>query len=120
MSNSENDKPYIWGEIEFTLSNTLPEEDECKKLIFRVLRQAILDYSNYETDSTIISEEDFLTAKDMLYDEEYLVLWGDIEVTTQELCSIIDIDTEWLLNRLERKINDKRKSQSVSSGINGI
>ena len=102
-------RAHSWSNVTFTIHDTEPEEDECRRLIARVLGQAVLDYVNFKNQLTRVSEEDFITAELMLFNAEYLIQWGDNALSTRELCACIDIELDWFRDRIERKIEETKK-----------
>lgn len=80
-----------------------PNDEECRFVIFKTIYQAIADYMNL-TDSK--SEEDqfsYETAKDFLFDDDYWVQWGDIEIKSTDLMAIADLDPDWVRSKVLEK-----------------
>lgn len=85
-----------------------PDLQECKLIILHVIKQAIKDYEHYR-EKQGGEEEQFIyeTARDFLFDDDYMVQWGDTEMCLRQFCDILDIDIDWLRNKVVQKFDIK-------------
>lgn len=82
------------------LEQTLPEIDECKKLILEVLKQAVRDYQNFSTAISGKDKEIFEETKDFIFDDEYRFFWGDKEVSLKDILDILSIDIDYFREKI--------------------
>lgn len=101
--------------MDYSPLDSVPFTDECKRLIARVLAQAVLDYVNFTNHLTQVDEEDFLTASGLIFDSEYKVLWGEEELSIEQMCTTIGVELDWFRD----KVNQKTK-QLTNKGNNPI
>jgi len=78
--------------------------DEAKRVLLRVIEQAVRDFINYQNPTTIWEQEYFTTAKGFLFDDDYRVSWGDWECSLQDLLDIFDIEASWLRKNILSKL----------------
>lgn len=99
------DKEYAYGMVTFYLSDFWPDLEECRILIFKVLEQTIRDYHSFKNSILPAEKEIWLAAKDFLFDNDYRIKWGDLELKTEEFLDIIDLDIEWVRDQIRKKSN---------------
>lgn len=88
---------------EIVLTDYTPNEEECKYVIFRVIYQAVADYMNLSDPKTEEEIFNWESARDFLFNEEYFLLWGTQEVKSVDLMDLVDIDPEWLRDKVNQK-----------------
>jgi len=101
------DRIYQYNQVTFRLDNFMPEIDQCRFLILKVLDQAMRDYIAL-ADSPL--PNDRLTweeAKDFIFSNDYTLQWGDNILTTEELLDYVDINIEWVRLQTKKKYKDK-------------
>lgn len=91
---------YLWGERQFTLEDFLPQLDECKYLLLKVVEQSIRDYSNLEHAITPIEKQHFESARDFIFDDSYQIYLGEYEVNMEDILGIMNLDIEWFRDRV--------------------
>ena len=69
-----------------------------------MLEQTIRDYTNPNirdfTNGVPIWEE----ASDFIFDDEYRIQWGDIELSLENILTFLEIDIDWFRLRAKRKL----------------
>jgi hypothetical protein len=88
------------------LVRTLPEEDECRKIILEVIKQAVRDYQNLANTKDTKEKEIFEETIDFLFDDEYYFFWGDKEIKLKDLLEIIGIDLIYFREKILELSND--------------
>jgi hypothetical protein len=89
--------------LENNLDDT-PNVQECHYLILQVINQAIKDYEHFRNKTREDDKAIFESANAFLFDNNYTFDWGDHEVNLEYLCSIINIEIEWLRNKIVEKL----------------
>lgn len=84
--------------------------DECCRIILEVAERAAKDYLYYIKQSEEENDHnwDLWTAEQFIFNEEYLIDWGDEVWTPRELLQRAGIEIEWL----RRVIKEKLKKES--------
>lgn len=116
---------------------SIPEIDECRFLIKKVVEQAVRDYSSLEHSTSASEQFDYQTAVGFLFDDNYRVNWGGQEMSLQDLLDWVDLEAEWvrkkakqakerrlrkaLLKKSEQGTNDEFDEEDcLSSGLDGV
>jgi hypothetical protein len=98
---------YNYGRVEFYLSEFMPDEDQCRFIILKVLEQAVRDFTSLADSFLPHDKEVWQEAKDFLFDNEYKLLWGDWELTTEEFLQLVDLDIEWVREQSLKKLKER-------------
>jgi hypothetical protein len=93
--------------------NIAPNFQECEYLILQVINQAIKDYEHYRNRTKEEDKEIFESARDFLFEDSYYFYWGDQQVNLSYLCSLIDIDINWLRNKIIERLEIKMNSSGI-------
>jgi hypothetical protein len=92
---------------EFEDWQTLPNLDECRFLILKIIEQAVRDFISLEGSTAPIEQFGYETAVDFLFKDDYEINWGDTTITFCDLLDFLDVDIEWfrekVLQAKERK-----------------
>lgn len=107
------DKFYTYKEVEFYLSSYLPNEEECRIIILKIVEQASRDYLSLHDAKSVTLQYTWETARDFIFKKTHLIGWGNRKISPAYLLSLIDMDIEWL----RRKI--KQKFEQIESKTNG-
>ena len=97
------DKVYIWGNQTFVLEIPHLEVDDCRRLLMKVLTQAVGDYLHYVNRSATIHTEDFLTASGIIFDPDHRIQWGDSALSLSDICEIVSVEPDWFQQRVIRR-----------------
>lgn len=103
---------YDLGNVKFYLEQYLPNIQECRFLLTKVIEQAINDYCNLEGSDIPNAEQLWFDARDFLFDEDYWICWGDLELNLEDICDILDLDVEWIRDSTQKKYRSKRNAKS--------
>ena len=98
---------HSYGSVTFFLSDYTPNMEECRFLVLKVVEQAVRDYislfgSNSNSEKTLWD-----TAKGFIFDDEYRIMWGDKETSTEDLLHYVDIDISYLRERVRKQFKEK-------------
>lgn len=101
------DKWHSYGEVCFYLSDYDIDSEQARYLLFKVIEQSIRDYISL-VDSSIPSEQQFWeTARGFLFDDEYRIEWGNININAEEALDILDLNLDWVRGEVLRKYKEK-------------
>ena len=108
MTEGRYDKHYTYGKAEFYLSDYMPDIEQSRFLILKVLEQAVRDYISLGHSQVPNERALFETAKGFLFDDNYTVNWGDKELTTEELLGMVDLNITWVREQTTKKLNERK------------
>ena len=99
---------YTKNNKRFYLSHYLPNIEECKFILLKVVEQAIRDYSHLikfkDSEELYIKWEE---AKDFLFDEDYFIQWGNIELSLELITDILELDLDWIRMKAKKLYKEK-------------
>ncbi len=93
------------GKEEVTLNSYTPNWEECRYVIFRVIEQSIKDYMNLESPKNDEEKFNWESAKEFLFHDDYFIQWGDHELRSVDLMEMVDIEPEWLRDKVSQKLH---------------
>lgn len=99
------------SEEKVDLNRTIPEIDECRFLIKKVIEQAVRDFSALEHAVSTGEQADYQSACEFLFDEDYCLNWGGQEMSLQDLLDWVDLNAEWV--RKKARLAKERRKQKV-------
>jgi hypothetical protein len=102
MDNRYNQE-YTHGSVVFYLSDCMPDMEQCRFLILKVLEQAVRDYCSLSGSELPNEQLIYHQAKEFLYNDQYYLMWGGLELTTEELLQLVDLDISWVREQTTRK-----------------
>ncbi len=89
------------------MADFIPNRDQCRYLILKVLEQAVRDYVSLGDSDISFDTMAWEEAAAFLFDDSYHLVWGDWELTTEQLLELVDLDISWVreqtTKRLERR-----------------
>jgi hypothetical protein len=88
----------------------IPTDEESRYLILKIIEQAVRDFVTLRTASAPIEIEYFETACEFIFDDEYAIDYGGIDMTLKQLLGILDIDILWFRERVLRLLEEKNKT----------
>lgn len=81
----------------------MPTEEKARFLVLKVLEQTVRDYESL-SNSTVSSEQAvWETARSFLFDDDHFLMWGDWELTTEDLLDMVDLDIHWVRQQVNKK-----------------
>lgn len=107
MDSGRYNKTYTYGTVQFSLDFYTPNIEEYRFLILKVVEQAVRDYlllSSSELPSDIYL---WKTAESFIFDSEHMIMWGDLELTLEDLLNVIDIDVDWFREKVTKRFQQK-------------
>lgn len=107
MTDDRLDKWHTYNTVRFYLADFMPDKEQYRYLMLKVLEQAVRDYIAL-IDSTVPNERLLWEeARDFIFKEDYAIMWGDMELTTTAFLDILDIDIKWAREQTMKKLNNK-------------
>ena len=100
--------------VTFYLDDFIPDIEECRILMLKVIEQAVRDYQLLGESQFINDKVAFETAKAFIFEDDYYFKWGEMELSTKDFLDILDLDIEWLrdqVNKQQRKVNNGRQKE---------
>ena len=76
--------------------------------MLKVLEQTIRDYVSLSDSKVQSQKEAWESARDFIFDDNYHIKWGSLEMTSEEFLDILDLDIEWIRNQTEKKFNARK------------
>lgn len=98
------DKWYEAGSARFYLENYIPDIEECRFLLLKVVEQAVRDFVSFADSTEPELIEVCKEAKDFIFDDEYHIDWGGRQVNLQVIMDILDLDLEWFRKKTRQKL----------------
>ncbi len=99
----------------FDLEDYTPNVEECRYVIFRTIEQAVKDYMNLEDAKSDEEKFNYESAKEFIFDDDYFMQWGDVEIRSTDLMDIVDMDPEWLRDKVNQKLHPVLDSDGIIS-----
>ena len=96
--------------------NPPPYPDEGRCLILRTVLQAKKDLINFIDAQTPKQKEDWQTAYDFLFNDEYYVDWYDDPLRLEDLLDILDINIDWMRRIARRDLEEKLRRRHAKKG----
>jgi hypothetical protein len=108
---------HYWAERPFKLNIPNLQEDECRFLIMKVVEQAVRDYLALEGSTAPIEQYHYSTAQAFIFDDEYILNYGEQDVSPQDMLGVLDIDIQWFRDRVEKlkRLRVKQVSLNLES-----
>ena len=104
-------RTYVYKNIKFYLSDYTLNEEECKLIILKLTEQASRDYLTlYKAESPAL-QAIWETAKEFIFNDDYLMSWGHKNMTPTHLLNLVDIDIEWLRRKVRQKFNTIKRDK---------
>ncbi len=75
-------------------------KDETKILLLKTIEQSIRDYNNLRKSVIPIEQQYFATAECFLFEKDYEIHWGDIDITLEDILNYLHIESEWFYKKL--------------------
>lgn len=82
-----------------------PDLQECKLIFLHLINQAVKDYEHFRNKTGEEDRFNFETAEGFLFDPAYTIQWGDLEVSLEDFCMVLDMDPNWFRNKITKKLD---------------
>ena len=92
-------------------NSNLPQIDECRYLILKIIDQAVRDYLSLENSSAPIDQFYYDSACQFLFDDTYAIDYGGVDKTLKDLLDILDINSQWFRERVVKLKDKKMRNQ---------
>ena len=106
------DKTYDYKGIKFYLSDYIPDPEECKIIILKIIEQASRDYLSLHKGKTASLQHTWETARDFIFKDKHLINWGGRIITPAELMELVDIDIDWLRRKMRERFAKIKKENN--------
>lgn len=100
-------RTYTYGDVEFYLSDFMPDRDQCRFLILKILEQAMRDYVSLYASEVPSEQQSWASAEAFLFEDEYYLMWGDLELSATEFLDLVDLDIAWVREQASKKLKDR-------------
>ncbi len=97
------------GGIRFLLESYIPNEQEAKFLLLKVVEQAVSDYCNLEGSDIPYAQLLWEEARDFIFDDTYWIYWGDLELSFEDILDILEIDVDAVREKASKRYREKKK-----------
>jgi hypothetical protein len=88
------------------LEDVLPNEEECRFILLKVVEQAVRDYTGLFRFKDMKSLENWNSAKEFLFDNDYCIDWGEEIIGLIEILEELDIDIKWFRMKTTKKFEE--------------
>lgn len=102
MSDRYN-RTYEYGTVSFYLENFLPDIEECRILMLKILEQTVRDFVTLDPEKSSNDTNIWESARSFLFDDDYYFMWGDQEITTETFLDILDLNIHWIRSYVLKK-----------------
>ena len=89
--------------------------DECQFVILKILGQVIHDYLSLNNSSKAQEIEYYNVACKFLFDDNYMIKYGDRYKSTNDLLSIVGLDIKWLRDTVVEMKRKKIEKQRIGN-----
>ena len=104
-------RTYHHGTATFELDYYTPDREECRFLILKIIEQATRDYLSLFGSDLPNDVYKWETAVGFIFDPEYTILWGEVNLSLEDLLNIVDIDTSWFREKITQCFKEKYGTQ---------
>jgi len=101
--NERFDKEHSYGEVRFYLADYMPNEEQCRILMLKVLEQAVRDFCSLARSELANEQQTWEEARAFLFENGYHFRWGDWELTLESFLDILDLDVRWVREQTQKK-----------------
>jgi hypothetical protein len=107
---------FLWNNKEYKVTNRYCLRDEATLLLKAILQQAVNDYLKLSCKK-LTKEEDrwnFETAKGFLFDDNYCIQYGDIEISVRDIIFFLsghEPNMDMFRAGIERQLDDNKKKR---------
>jgi len=108
MEEDRYGKDYFYGKVKFRLEDFMPDDEQCKLIMLKVLEQAVRDFCS--TPSTIPEKTSWEIAKSFIFNDDHYIDWGEEVINLQEMMAILDIEIDWIRRQTMKRKNNNGKA----------
>lgn len=92
------------------------EVSDTRALILAIVQQAVIDYLFPDNVNFRYTKNDG-SASRFLFDDDYMVEWGDVSVSPRELLMYADLDIDYLRRKVRAKELDQTRPTKRARGV---
>ena len=107
MTENRYDKWHYYGDVRFFLGDYIPNREQYRFLMLKVLEQAIRDYISLHNSDIPNEQVLWEEARGFIYDDKYRTSWGDLVLSTEEFLDILDLDIKWVREQTTKKFKNR-------------
>ena len=101
------DKEHYYGEVRFFLSNYYPNIEECRFYLIKMIEQAVRDFCSLHNAELPAEQVLWQEAKGFIFDDSYRVMWGEQEMSFEDILDILDLDIHWFREQTRKKFKTR-------------
>jgi hypothetical protein len=94
---------YYLEEIELNIQ-------ESKFLLYKVLEQAVRDYTSINIRDYNNGQLIWDDARAFIFDEDYTIDWGDLVLSLDDICSLLEVDIDWFRDKAKERYSRVRRT----------
>ena len=98
---------YHHGVVSFDLNDYIPDPEECRFLILKIVEQSVRDYLSLFGSDLSNDKHHWETAAGFIFDPEYMIIWGDTDISLEDLLDIVDINISYFRKRIIERFRER-------------
>jgi hypothetical protein len=112
---------HTLGNVTFYLDSYELNYEESCYLLLKVVEQAIRDYCFLEWVNIPYRKWHWETARDLIFDDNYFIQWGDLQLNLGRICEILAyteksfMDVDWIRRKTKERYEQERRKRESSS-----
>lgn len=110
---SEKRYEHKYNQIKFYLSDYIPNPEECRMLMLKMLEQGIRDYISLYDAQLPSDKLSWEEAKRFIFDDDYIFDWGNLVMNLEDMLDILDLNIHWVRKRIVIRF---KKARGCSHG----
>jgi len=111
MAEDRYDRFHSYGDVHFYLSSYDLNIEEARFILLKIVEQAIRDYVSLFNSELATEQQYWETAKDFIFDDEYTIAWGEVDLTFESVLNILDLDVSWVRKETREKFKERYGSR---------
>jgi len=100
-------RTHKYGDVEFYLSDAMPNAEECRFLLLKIIEQSVRDYLSLAQAVFTNEIELWHSAREFIFDDNYRIDWGDWCLSLEELLDILDLDASYFRETARRRFRER-------------
>lgn len=97
------------------MNRFIPTEEESRYLLLKIVEQAVRDYLSLRTSNTPIDREFYETACEFLFDDDYQIEYGDLNLSLKDILEGTDVEIIWFREKV-LKLKEKKNCEYLKYG----
>jgi len=103
----------------YLIFRSLPELDECRYLILKIVEQSVRDYLSLEFSDAPIEQYYYDTAIDFIFDDDYVIDYGSEDKSLNDLLDILDLNIRWFREKISILKENKVREFDIKIMLDG-